>query len=90
MNLSRLTPFAVAPYHYLAHQVDMMVGMVLVVKGGYGGAFAGASDVTIEELRELFGGIGQVIYYIFSFELAFKFSLKKKINMVFIQAIFGY
>ena len=65
----------VAPYHYLAHQVDMIVGMVLVVKGGYGGAFAKAPDVTTEELRELFGGIGQVIYYIFSFELlAFKFS----------------
>ena len=33
-------------------------------------------DVTTEELRELFGGIGQVIYYIFSFELlAFKFLL---------------
>ncbi|XP_065626517.1 transcription initiation factor TFIID subunit 15b isoform X3 [Quercus suber] len=56
----RLTPFVVAPYHYLAHQVDMMVGMVLVVKGGYGGASAEAPDMTTEELRELFGGIGQV------------------------------
>ena len=65
----------VAPYHYLAHQVDMMVGMVLVVEGGYGGASAEAPDVTTKELRELFGGIGQVIFYIFSFELlAFKFS----------------
>ncbi|KAL0002366.1 hypothetical protein SO802_016147 [Lithocarpus litseifolius] len=57
--LARLTPSVVAPYHYLAHQVDMMVGMVLVVEGGYGGASAEAPDVTIEELRELFGGIGQ-------------------------------
>ena len=71
MNLSRLT----APYHYLAHQVDMMVGMVLVVEGGYGGASAEALDVTTKEKSELFGGIGQVIFYIFSFELlAFKFS----------------
>ena len=50
----------VAPYHYLAHQMDMMVGMVLVVEGGYGGASAEAPDVTTKELRELFGGIGQV------------------------------
>ena len=64
----------------------MMVGMVLVVEGGYGGASAEALDVTTKEKSELFGGIGQVIFYIFSFELlAFKFSfLKKKINMVFI------
>nr|POE59758.1 hypothetical protein CFP56_73667 [Quercus suber] len=38
----------------------MMVGMVLVVEGGYGGASAEAPDVTTKELRELFGGIGQV------------------------------
>ena len=64
----------------------MIVGMVLVVEGGYGGASAEALDVTTKEKSELFGGIGQVIYYIFSFELlAFKFSFKKKINMVFIQ-----
>ncbi|KAF3942741.1 hypothetical protein CMV_030631 [Castanea mollissima] len=37
----------------------MMVGMVLVVKGGYGGASTEAPGVTTEELRELFGGIGQ-------------------------------
>ena len=48
----------VAPYHYLAHQVDMMMGMVLEVEGGYGGASTEAPDVTTEELRELFGGIG--------------------------------
>ena len=71
LNLSRLT----ALYHYLAHQVDMMVGMVLVVEGGYGSASAEAPDVTTKEQSELFGGIGQVIFYIFSFELlAFKFS----------------
>ena len=70
MNLSRLT----APYHYLAHQMDMMVGIVLVVEGGYGGASVEAPDVTTKEQSELFGGIGQVIFYIFSFELlAFKF-----------------
>ena len=59
----------------------------MVVEGGYGGASAEALDVTTKEKSELFGGIGQVIFYIFSFELlAFKFSfLKKKINMVFIQ-----
>ena len=92
LNLSRLTPFVVAPYQYLSHQVDMMVGMVLVVEVDYGGASVEALDVTTEELRGLFGGIGQVIYYIFSFELlAFKFSLKKKkINVVFIQVVFGY
>ena len=33
-------------------------------------------DATTKEKSELFGGIGQVIFYIFSFELlAFKFSL---------------
>nr|POF18917.1 hypothetical protein CFP56_29740 [Quercus suber] len=30
------------------------------LEGGYGGASAEAPDVTTEELRELFGGIGQV------------------------------
>ena len=54
----------------------MMVGMVLVVEGGYDGASAEAPDATTKEKSELFGGIGQVIFYIFSFELlAFKFSL---------------
>ena len=59
----------------------------MVVEGGYGGASVEAPDVTTKEQSELFGGIGQVIFYIFSFELlAFKFSFfKKKINMVFIQ-----
>ena len=53
----------------------MMVGMVLVIEAGYGGASAEALDVTTKELRELFGGIGQVIFYIYYFELlAFKFS----------------
>ena len=44
-------------------------------RGGYGGASAEAPNVTTKEQSELFGGIGQVIFYIFSFELlAFKFS----------------
>ena len=51
----------------------MMVGMVLVVEGGYGGAFAEAPDVTTKEKSELFGVIGQVIFYIFSFDWPFIF-----------------